>query len=251
MEASQSTLIVEICCAEGREEVLTNISNNIETCEKALNDYLEQKKKAFPRFYFVANQALLDILSNGNRPLKVANYLGDVFDGIKTLNFEKAPDTGKTGSGIIAKDGEYVPFFEDVVLEGAVETYLSGLEAHCRWQLRDILEVARNTADNWEMDKPREFWLEDYCAQLALVGTQIIWTEETVRAFEELEGGSETAMKDYKRVCDERIEKLILRVQTDMTNELRTKIITIITIDVHGRDVIEKYVQMKLTDQSA
>ena len=35
----------------------------IESCEKALNDYLEQKKKAFPRFYFVANQALLNILS--------------------------------------------------------------------------------------------------------------------------------------------------------------------------------------------
>ena len=34
------------------------------------NDYLEQKKKAFPRFYFVANGALLDILSNGNKPLK-------------------------------------------------------------------------------------------------------------------------------------------------------------------------------------
>ena len=68
------------------------------------NDYLEQKKKAFPRFYFVANGALLDILSNGNKPLKatwgyppldiswsflpncqVAEYLGDVFDGIREM----------------------------------------------------------------------------------------------------------------------------------------------------------------------
>ena len=55
-------------------ETLKEIHDTIETCEKALNDYLEQKKKAFPRFYFVANQALLDILSNGNRPLKVAAY---------------------------------------------------------------------------------------------------------------------------------------------------------------------------------
>ena len=63
---------VEICCAEGREEVLVRLHETIESCEKALNDYLEQKKKAFPRFYFVANQALLNILSNGNKPLKVA-----------------------------------------------------------------------------------------------------------------------------------------------------------------------------------
>jgi dynein heavy chain len=39
--------------------------------------------------------------------------------------------------------------------------------------------------------------LEDYCAQIALLATQILWTEEVSRAFEEIEGGSETAMKDY------------------------------------------------------
>eukprot|EP00397_Hematodinium_sp_SG-2012_P001682 GEMP01001687.1.p1 GENE.GEMP01001687.1~~GEMP01001687.1.p1 ORF type:complete len:1334 (+),score=316.83 GEMP01001687.1:274-4275(+) len=248
MDASQSSLIVEICCAEGREEALMNIFSNIETCEKALNDYLEQKKKAFPRFYFVANQALLDILSNGNRPLKVATYLGDVFDGVGTLNFEKDPDNGKIGCGMVAKDGEYVPFGKDVILEGAVEVYLTNLEEHIRHELRDIMEMCRAAADTWDMDKPREFWLEDFPAQIVLAGCQIVWTEETARAFEELEGGSETAMKDYKRVCDERIDKLIKRVQQDLSGELRTKIITIITIDVHARDVIDMFVLKKLLD---
>ncbi|KAF4726241.1 hypothetical protein FOZ62_001950 [Perkinsus olseni] len=212
VDASQSSNAVEICCAEGREEVLHRLNEAIEACEKSLNDYLEQKKKAFPRFYFVANQALLDILSNGNRPLKVAEYLGDCFDGVKSLNFEKDPVNGRIGTGIISKDKEYVPFYEDVVLEGAVETYLTNLESHIRCTLRDILDNARATAENWEVDKPREIWLQDYCAQLALVTTQLVWTEETARAFDELEGGSETAMKDYKRVCDDRIEKLIKQV---------------------------------------
>jgi dynein heavy chain len=251
MEASQSSLMVDICCAEGREEALTNICNNIESCERALNDYLEQKKKAFPRFYFVANQALLDILSNGNKPLKVANYLGDCFDGIKTLDFSKDPDLGKIACGIKAKDGEAVPWAEDLVLDGAVESYLSNLEAHIRLQLRIIVESARATAENWEMEKAREFWLEDYCAQLALVVTQIVWTEETARAFEDLEGGSETAMKDYKRVNDERIEKLIRRVQGKMSGELRCKVITVITIDVHARDVVDGFVVKRLADPSA
>lgn len=80
---------------------------------------MEQKKKSFPRFYFVANGALLDILSNGNKPLKapgtqghardtpmaagapprhrmscwaqVAEYLGDVFDGIRLAAKEGHP----------------------------------------------------------------------------------------------------------------------------------------------------------------
>jgi dynein heavy chain len=71
------------------------------------------------------------------------------------LNFEKSPD-GRIGSGIYSKDQEYIPFHKDIVLEGAVETYLKNLEQHVRIILRDILENARNTAENWETEKPRE-----------------------------------------------------------------------------------------------
>lgn len=252
-DASQYSSVVEVCCAEGREEALKNIDEGINTCEKSLNEYLEQKKKVFPRFYFVANQALLDILSNGNRPLKVAEYLGDIFDGVQTLDFNKAPDTGKLASGHIAKDGEKVPWNTDLELVGAVENYLVSLEGHFRLMLRDQLEDGRATADQWEQmeqEKAREFWLENYCAQLALVVTQIMWTEETVKAFEEIESGSEGVMKEYKKVCDDRIEKLIKRVQTPLSRETRNKIITIITIDVHSRDIIEVFVTCKITDST-
>lgn len=75
-----------------------------------------------------------------------------------------------------------------------------------------------------------------------------MWTEETTRAFDELEGGSETAMKDYFHVTVVRISKLIESVRHDLTPELRIKVITIITIDVHERDVIEKFVLQKITD---
>nr|PIL99668.1 dynein heavy chain family protein [Toxoplasma gondii COUG] len=132
-----------------------------------------------------------------------------------------------------------------------VLVYLANLETHVRKQLHDVLEVAKINAENWEVDKPREEWLRDYCAQVALVASQIIWTDEVSRCFEELEGGSENAMKDYKRVYDDRIEKLIRQVQQDLPTDLRVKIITLITIDVHARDVVESFITKKLTEASA
>lgn len=44
-------------------------------CEKALAEYLETKRLAFPRFYFVSSADLLDILSNGNNPMEVGGPL--------------------------------------------------------------------------------------------------------------------------------------------------------------------------------
>lgn len=75
-----------------------------------------------------------------------------------------------------------------------------------------------------------------------------MWTEEVTRCFEELEGGSENAMKDYKRIYDDRIDKLIRQVQKDLDMGLRTKIITLITIDVHLRDVVECFITKKVSE---
>ena len=81
------------------------------------------------------------------------------------------------------------------------------------------------------------------------MATQVLWTEETTRAFDELDGGSETAMREYLATVLLRIKHLLLRVRTDLSRDLRVKIITIITIDVHERDVIEDFVAKKIQDQ--
>jgi dynein heavy chain len=54
-DAYENCGVVEACTSEGREEILNGFNQDIETCEKALNAYLEEKKKVFPRFYFVSN----------------------------------------------------------------------------------------------------------------------------------------------------------------------------------------------------
>lgn len=44
-------------------------------CEKALAEYLDTKRLAFPRFYFISSADLLDILSNGTNPHQVVSQI--------------------------------------------------------------------------------------------------------------------------------------------------------------------------------
>ena len=59
------------CNKEGVFQLLEQTQQKLELCEKSLANYLEQKRRIFPRFYFVSTSDLLDILSNGNQPEKV------------------------------------------------------------------------------------------------------------------------------------------------------------------------------------
>lgn len=53
-------------------------------------------------------------------------------------------------------------------------------------------------------------------------------------------------MKENLDRIKNRISKLIGRVREDLTSEIRIKIITIITIDVHSRDVIQNFYDQKI-----
>jgi len=80
---------------------------------------------------------------------------------------------------------------------------------------------------------------------LSATGTQIYWTEETEKSLEEFEGGQEDSVKRYLAVCNSRLSALIQLVLGQLTSGDRCKIISLITLDVHGRDVVQKLIDEK------
>ena len=70
-EAEKTPNVVKATNRKGLYEELEDIQKRLAICEKALADYLETKRLAFPRFYFISSSDLLDILSKGNQPVQV------------------------------------------------------------------------------------------------------------------------------------------------------------------------------------
>ena len=245
---------VKVCSVDGRYESLRGMREKLEMCQKSLHEYLDIKKKIFPRFYFVSSVALLDILANGTNPQKIMPYLGDCYDSLENLDFvtlEDGKKSDKTVSKMIAKDGEEVSLHEHFTMEGEVEAYLNRLTESMRKSLKVILSDAVEKAVNWDIDTPRHEWLFNYPAQLCITGTQIYWTDETQLALEEYEGGQEDAVKRYLQVCNSRLSALIQLVLGDLSAADRTKIISLITMDVHSRDVVDSLIAQKTEGPNA
>lgn len=201
-DIEMTTNVIEGTNKDGLYESLEVLQTQLTLCEKALAEYLETKRLAFPRFYFVSSADLLDILSNGNQPDLVAKHLSKLFDSMAKLKFKEDEEGNltKTAVGMYSKEGEYVEFNEVCMCTGQVEVWLNRLMKAMCSTVRHYMCEAVVTYE----EKPREQWLFDYMAQVALCGTQIWWTTEVGIAFGRLEEGYENALKDYykKQVSD-------------------------------------------------
>ena len=58
--------VLDACCEQGRLEVLGALRERLEHCQKSLSDYLNSKRAAFPRFFFISDDELLSVLGNGD-----------------------------------------------------------------------------------------------------------------------------------------------------------------------------------------
>lgn len=135
-EMAQVPNVIQATNREGLLERLNELQKNLTLCEKALAVYLETKRLAFPRFYFVSSADLLDILSNGNQPDLVSKHLTKLFDSIARLNFARDDSSGsiKKIIGMYAKDGEYVEFHEQCDCGGAVRyDWSTRVIEFCEW----------------------------------------------------------------------------------------------------------------------
>lgn len=119
-EMSRMSNVVQSTNRDGLCERLECLQKELTLCEKALAEYLETKRLAFPRFYFVSSADLLDILSNGTQPSFVVKHLTKLFDSIAKLKFEGEEGAKMLALGMIAKDGEYVEFNATADVNGAV-----------------------------------------------------------------------------------------------------------------------------------
>uniref|UniRef100_A0A670JPV6 Dynein axonemal heavy chain 9 n=1 Tax=Podarcis muralis TaxID=64176 RepID=A0A670JPV6_PODMU len=243
-DAERTPNVVEATNKPGLYEQLEDIQSRLSLCEKALAEYLDTKRLAFPRFYFISSADLLDILSNGTNPQLVQRHLSKLFDNMAKMKFQVDSDQSSTklGLGMYSKEEEYVNFSEPCDCSGQVESWLNRVLDHMRATVRHEMTEAVMAYE----EKAREQWLFDYPAQVALTCTQIWWTTEVGIAFARLEEGYENAMKEYYKKQVTQLNTLITMLIGHLSKGDRQKIMTICTIDVHARDVVAKMIAQKV-----
>ncbi|EGF78014.1 hypothetical protein BATDEDRAFT_91203 [Batrachochytrium dendrobatidis JAM81] len=220
-------------------ESLIEMNAQLEKIQKSLDMYLETKRQAFPRFYFLSNDDLLEILGQAKDPNAVQSHLKKCFDNIHKLELVMAGVDGHRHNealGMYSGDGEYVQFSSPVIVEGPIEMWLVEIESAMRTTLRKLLPQCLNSLKKAKRDK----WLKDWAGMLLITAGLISWTSDCTKSLQEIEKGEKSALKNLKKKQASSLKRLADLVRCPLGRIDRKKLIALITVEVHSRDVIDK-----------
>ncbi|WIA37814.1 hypothetical protein OEZ86_014676 [Tetradesmus obliquus] len=247
-------------------EALLVCGQTLEAVQKGLEDYLETKRVAFPRFYFLSNEELLDILRQAKVPQAVQPHLAKCFEGINRLEFGSSSSssssssmgpaggdaaaviasssggTGGAAGGAAANDilamlsveGERVMFGRTLKARGLVESWLSSVESNMRLTLKAaakkaLRDYSSSRSPGWVLAQP---------AQLAVLVSNIHWGQDVEAALLTGPASAAQQLQQLQARCVLQLEELTELVRGPLSSLERKSVVALITTDVHNRDVV-------------
>ncbi len=243
----KSPFVLDVLNIQGIQKSLERLADLLNKIQKALGEYLERERSSFPRFYFVGDEDLLEIIGNSKDILRIMKHLKKMFAGISTVLLD---DELTRIQGMASREGEEVPFTEPILLKDypKINDWLAQIETMMRLSLANLLTEAVSELQSFygkgqlQADQFMQ-WMEKYPAQLVTLAIQVAWTSSVEASLEpgQLPEGS------LDVIC-QALDILADIVLQELKPVTRRKCEHLITELVHQRDVTRALIQQNVLD---
>ena len=246
-KVNKSPFVLDILNIPGVQKTLERLADLLTKIQKALGEYLEKERSSFPRFYFVGDEDLLEIIGNSKDIRRVMKHLKKMFAGMSTLQVD---DEETMLQGFASREGEEVSFRSPIMLKDfpKINDWLAKVEMEMRLSLASLLSQAVPELRNFfTLGKEVSYdallsWIDRYPDQLVVLAVQIAWTDLVESAL------AGRGMPEVLVLVSKTLDLLADTVLQDIAVLQRRKSEHLITELVHQRDVIRALVNSGVSD---
>lgn len=104
-KVSKSPMVMDVLNIPGVQKSLERLADLLGKIQKALGEYLERERTSFPRFYFVGDEDLLEIIGNSKNVARLQKHFKKMFAGVASILLN---DDNTVITGISSREGEEV-----------------------------------------------------------------------------------------------------------------------------------------------
>jgi dynein heavy chain 1 len=248
----KSPFVLDVMNIAGIQKSLERLADLLNKIQKALGEYLERERSSFPRFYFVGDEDLLEIIGNSKDILRIMKHLKKMFAGISTVLLDEELTQIQ---GMASREGEEVRFSEPILLKDypKINDWLARIETMMRISLADLLCEAVAELQTFYGNDSAELaksdlmnWLEKYPAQLVTLAIQVAWTSSVENSFD-----TRLAPQGPLETIRQALELLADIVLEELSPVTRRKCEHLITELVHQRDVTRSLISQRVPDNQS
>ncbi|XP_058647833.1 dynein axonemal heavy chain 1 isoform X3 [Onychostoma macrolepis] len=232
--AHDNNKVIEVCPEPRLLASLKDCNNLLELVQKGLSEYLETKRSAFPRFYFLSDDELLEILSQTKDPTAVQPHLRKCFENVARLQFQ----SDLLITHMYSAEGEEVQLSVPVSPSGNVEHWLREVENSMKASIRDNISRSLQAY----VEHPRTEWVLSWPGQVVIAGCQTFWTQEVSESLDK----GDLADRLYPQLQTQ-LGDLVQLVRGRLSRMQRAVLSALIVIEVHAKDVAAKLVEEKVS----
>ncbi|KAM9758655.1 dynein axonemal heavy chain 1 [Menidia menidia] len=232
--AFENQKVIELCTEAQLLQKLKYCNMLSEKVQRGLVEYLGKKRSSFPRFFFLSDNELLEILSHTKDPTTIQPYLNKCFENIAQLQFQSDLQITHMYSG----GGEEVKLIMPVLPTGDVEAWLRDVEMSMKATLRDNIHRSYKA----HSEQPRVEWALSWPGQVVIAGCQVIWTAEVSEALEQ----GDLASRLYPQLQSQ-LDDLVLLMRGHLSKIQQAVLSSLIVIEVHAKDIVAKLVEQKVS----
>ena len=232
----QEPFIFETLDWERVKADLTNCNRDLDKIKKSLNNYLEEKRADFQRFYFLSDEELIEIISRTKDPTLVTKYLNKCFDAIESIEF----DDQRRIVAFLSKEGERVQLGRPINVEegdkkGNVEKWLKELEGNMKKTLKKLTKDAIE-----DLGRDRAEWLLRWPGQIVLLVNKIRWTSNVEQAI------LGKTLPRFEAQSKEELVRVVDMVRGNVEPTQRITLSALVTLDVHSNYLVERFISKNL-----